>query len=255
MKGVLRLLPTVVLEAVMTLGVRLCACLVQAWRWTARGWGRSMGVRGTAVVLAALVLAVLSTMTVDRPVALAMQTADAGLLSVMELVTQLGDSAGYITGGILMGLLFWWLERAYPALGARWRFALWSRRSAYFAATVIVSGLLSILLKYVFGRPRPRMLFREELYGFQPFTLDTSADFASFPSGHSTTIWSVAIALILIFRRRAWIMLPLALLVSSTRVVLTDHYIGDVIAGAVLGGVTAILLLPVFRIGTDRGGA
>jgi membrane-associated phospholipid phosphatase len=39
-----------------------------------------------------------------------------------------------------------------------------------------------------------------------------------------------------------------ALAVALTRVVLTDHYVGDVIAGAILGSLTALALRPVFGI-------
>lgn len=248
MKAALRLLPGAALDAAIDAVVALGVALALGTRGLGRWWGRSFGVRATAASAGGAVLATASTVTIDRPIAEQFRALDPGWKAVAELVTQLGDSAGYIVGGVVLAVLLWWAERAGPRLGARWRFGLWARRSAFFAAAVALSGVLSILLKNLFGRPRPRMWFDEQLAAFQPFTIDTSSDFASFPSGHATTIWTVAFALILISRRSAWVMLPLALAVSATRVVLNDHFVGDIIAGAILGGLTALALKPVFRI-------
>lgn len=252
MRVVLRMLPGVVLDAAVGALLGLAAGLVQVGRRLVAWWRRSFGRRATIAVGVATVLAVASILVVDRPVAEAFRHLDPDLRAIAELVTQFGDSAGYIVAGVVLTVLLWWVERSNPALGARWRLGLWTRRAAFFAATVIASGLLSILLKNLFGRPRPRMWFHEELFAFQPFTFDTSANFASFPSGHATTAWAVAFALVLIFGRRAWVLLPVALVVSTTRVLLTNHYIGDVIGGAILGGLTALALAPLFGIGDRR---
>ncbi|MEZ5670254.1 MAG: phosphatase PAP2 family protein [Alphaproteobacteria bacterium] len=254
MRPAIRLLPGLVADAVATAAVRGVAGTVLAWRRAAAWWQAEIGRHVAPAVWAALALTVVAILAIDRPVAEAVRQIDPDLRAVLEVVTQLGDSAGYIVGGIVLALVLWVVERARPDLGARWRLALWSRRSAYFAACVVVSGLASILLKIVFGRPRPRMWFGEELFAFHPFTIDTSSDFASIPSGHSTTIWSVAVALLVLFgvRRVGWAVVPVALAVSATRVLLTDHFVGDVIAGAALGGLTAVLLAPPFRVGRGR---
>jgi len=66
----------------------------------------------------------------------------------------------------------------------------------------------------------------------------------SFPSNHSTIAAAAAIGLALAWRRLAPWVLPLALLMGFSRVYVGAHYPHDVLAGLVLGSVTAWL---VFR--------
>ncbi|GAA2755937.1 phosphatase PAP2 family protein [Actinopolymorpha rutila] len=64
----------------------------------------------------------------------------------------------------------------------------------------------------------------------------------SFPSNHATIAAAAAVALVLAWRRLAWLVVPLALLLGSTRVYLGVHYPHDVAAGLLLGGGVALLL-------------
>ena len=77
----------------------------------------------------------------------------------------------------------------------------------------------------------------------------------SFPSGHATTICSLALALSLLYPRLRWIWIVIALLVSMSRVVIGAHYVSDVIMGAYVGIFTAFLLWkkPLF-IKSIKGG-
>jgi undecaprenyl-diphosphatase len=66
-------------------------------------------------------------------------------------------------------------------------------------------------------------------------------DYASFPSGHATTAFAAAIAIGLIWPRlRVWLW-TYALIIAVSRVVILAHYTSDVIAGAVVGVVGALL--------------
>jgi membrane-associated phospholipid phosphatase len=64
----------------------------------------------------------------------------------------------------------------------------------------------------------------------------------SFPSNHATIAAAAAVALVLAWRRLAWFVVPLALLLGLTRVYLGMHYPHDVAAGLLLGGLVALLL-------------
>ncbi|CAG9622441.1 phosphatase PAP2 family protein [Sutcliffiella rhizosphaerae] len=63
----------------------------------------------------------------------------------------------------------------------------------------------------------------------------------SFPSGHTTAIFSVITPLILSFPVLAFILIPLALLVGISRIYLGLHYPSDVAAGMILGSGTGVL--------------
>ena len=58
----------------------------------------------------------------------------------------------------------------------------------------------------------------------------------SFPSGHAANNMAVAVVLILFFPRRGWLYLPVALLISYSRVYTGSHWPLDVLAGMILGG-------------------
>lgn len=62
----------------------------------------------------------------------------------------------------------------------------------------------------------------------------------SFPSGHTTAIFSVTIPFILAAPGLAFILGPIAFLVAISRIYLGLHYPSDVLAGAVIGTSVAV---------------
>jgi len=74
-------------------------------------------------------------------------------------------------------------------------------------------------------------------------------DSYSFPSGHATTSFGMAYMLAL-FYPVPWVQLSVyaaATLIGFSRVYLAEHYPSDVIFGAILGTVIAVLLVPLVR--------
>lgn len=57
----------------------------------------------------------------------------------------------------------------------------------------------------------------------------------SFPSGHTLHAVSFALQASVHFPQLAWVLIPLALTIAASRVVLGLHYPTDVLAGAILG--------------------
>jgi len=98
---------------------------------------------------------------------------------------------------------------------------------------MLISGLAVVASKVVIGRFRPRYLFEDGTYGFDPFNFSFGMN--CFPSGHSQAIWSAMIALWFIFPKYRWQCVAAAAVVSSTRFLLTVHYLGDVIMGSFVG--------------------
>ena len=104
----------------------------------------------------------------------------------------------------------------------------------------LLSGVIHHAIKIVLGRYRPRYLFSENWYGINPLNINIAHN--SFPSGHTQTIFAITIGLTLLYPRLGIFLVPLAVSVGISRVVLIAHYPSDVLFGAYLGMATAILV-------------
>jgi membrane-associated phospholipid phosphatase len=108
-----------------------------------------------------------------------------------------------------------------------------------------ISAIITQVLKrFVFaGEHRPAM-FREQLAGMPWVEGVELHHHFSFPSGHSTAAWAMCLALAVMIGRSSW-SLALALLASIlafSRVYLSQHFTQDVIAGAVIGVLTGLVV-------------
>ncbi len=128
-------------------------------------------------------------------------------------------------------------------------------QSLYLFITVAISGLMCDILKLFFGRPRPQLYLHQHLEHFTFFGPHAGrmANYTSFPSGHATTIAAVAIAVALLWRRWRMPMLLLMLTVSAARVLLLRHFVSDVIAGMLLGGLSSFVLYQWFYLRWQTG--
>ena len=117
-------------------------------------------------------------------------------------------------------------------------------------ASVVISTLLAQFLK--------RIVFPEELRPIAYLSDQFPIHFVegvklnrlySFPSGHSTAAFTMALILAYIINKRSWsIILPLiALLAGYSRVYLAQHFPTDVLAGMCLGIISTILSLMIHR--------
>lgn len=107
--------------------------------------------------------------------------------------------------------------------------------SARMAVTALVGVLVYKLLKSRMVRQRPFVLHAGIHSATPPL------DRYSFPSGHTLHAVSFTIIASAYFPVLAWALVPFALLVAASRVVLGLHYPSDVLAGAALGGLLAAL--------------
>jgi membrane-associated phospholipid phosphatase len=105
--------------------------------------------------------------------------------------------------------------------------------AAFIFVSVAGTGLAASLIKNVIGRARPKLFDAVGSFHFQPFSFHS--DFASFPSGHATTIFALATALALLWPRAAIALYTAAVWVALSRVLVGAHYLSDVIAGGALG--------------------
>ena len=152
----------------------------------------------------------------------------ASWMGIWDIITLAGQSEWYLVGGLAAFLVFRSRRRKLSLAGL------------FIFMTVALSGLAADLLKLLFGRARPLLLFDHGTYGFGWFRY--VHEWTSFPSGHSATALSVAVALWLLQTRFRLLFLAGGLLVAASRVVLCQHYLSDVLAGSMLGAATSILL-------------
>src|SRR5207237_3662341 len=107
--------------------------------------------------------------------------------------------------------------------------------------TVAVADWSAIGLKALIDRPRPPLRYA------QPKTLVAVPHDASFPSGHAATSFAAATVLSFSCPRLAPVFYLLATAVAFSRVYVGVHYPLDVIGGAALGTLVALLTIYVVR--------
>jgi lipid A 4'-phosphatase len=208
------------------------------WRRLAARLGVARAGWAVYAMLSSLAV-VVSVAYLDRPAALYFHGSSAQVVAIFRVVTRFGDSAYYLIGSAALMLVLW--------LGSRLGGRDWGARLGAFAAaplflfvSIAASGLIADLLKVIFGRARPKLLFASDTFGFDWW--GTTADFFSFPSGHATTAVAIAAALYCLWPRFLPLYVSFAALVSLSRLVLGAHYISDLVGAAFVALATVACL-------------
>lgn len=129
-----------------------------------------------------------------------------------------------------------------PRLRGRARGALiaLSTRVAFVFFAVLVSVLAAELLKGTVGRARPFVGGEANAFNYSHFAW--SEGYASFPSSHAVTAFALAFAVAALWPRLRGVMIVYALVIAASRLVLLAHHPSDVVAGAILGVLGAMLV-------------
>jgi membrane-associated phospholipid phosphatase len=123
-------------------------------------------------------------------------------------------------------------------------FFYFKRKQSGFALlySFLISGLAAQLIKNLVNSPRPKLYFEAGTYlnFVDGVTLTGSS---SFPSGHTATAFAIATVLVLMMKNKDWqiFILMAALLVGYSRIYLAQHFLLDVIVGALLGTISGIV--------------
>lgn len=139
------------------------------------------------------------------------------MLFPINYITLLGKWIIYVALFLFGALYFRWLDT-----NKTYEFRCW-----FLFLSVLVANLVCLILKIIFGRARPDMLFMYQEFGFYGFSLNKN--YWSFPSGHTTTVISVAVGIGTLFPRYFVWAISIALLIAATRVLLYFHYLSDVL--------------------------
>jgi len=127
-------------------------------------------------------------------------------------------------------------------------------RIGFLFAAIALPGLFVAIVKRLIGRARPLVGGHIDPYLFHPFGWET--DYASLPSGHATTAFSILVAFGSLFPRARTILWLYALAIAVSRVMVNAHNVTDVFAGAVVGTVGALMVRRWFaqrRLGFSIG--
>jgi undecaprenyl-diphosphatase len=115
----------------------------------------------------------------------------------------------------------------------------WKQRIYFFSLAilpVILSrGIITEAIRFFYERPRPFLFF-----DIQP--LIDHASTGSFPSGHAAAFFALALAVFYLNRQWGRRFLALVLLMGLARIFVGVHWPLDILAGAIIGLLSAFLI-------------
>jgi membrane-associated phospholipid phosphatase len=113
-------------------------------------------------------------------------------------------------------------------------------RLQFLFLAVLVPVLIGEVIKWSVGRGRPFAGGDANVFNFSHFA--GTAAYSSFPSGHSITAAALAFGVAALWPKARPAMVAYVLVILATRLVLLAHHPSDVVAGALLGVICAMLV-------------
>jgi undecaprenyl-diphosphatase len=155
----------------------------------------------------------------------------AGRNDVLDGLGRLLVNEYFLTTTMALILVIFWFEGRDQDQRARNQRAILRAIIALFIANIILK-----LCNLIYFRPRPFDSHEVNLLFYRPWD-------SSFPSNPATVGFSIATAMWLYNRRLGTLLLVLATLFGLSRIYCGVHYPSDVIAGALLGALSAYLVV------------
>lgn len=198
----------------------------------------------TLAAVLCTILLVLMAGGIDPAISRFIRTLDESIIGFFRVVTIAGEARWYLISlALVVPILFAIRTRVHRAgLGRVIEWGAWTL--VFLFAAVAVSGLAVNLIKFIIGRGRPKLLARDDFYGFEPFNI--SADYYSFPSGHAATFMALAVAFGFLLPRWRGALFAFGFFLAFSRVMVNAHYLSDVIGGTVIAVMTTTWLRTVF---------
>lgn len=140
----------------------------------------------------------------------------------------------------------WLMLGAAVALVAAWWWGRrdWMRVLCVMMVAASIAGLSADILRGLTGRTRPSAPVVQGWHGVRSEArwLIFNHAYNSFPSGHTTAAMGFALPLFLWRRRAGLVVFPFVVLVAAARISVGAHHLSDVLAGAALGSLVALLI-------------
>lgn len=166
--------------------------------------------------------------------------------SLFESINGLAGRS-HAVDAIMIGIARFAPEVYALSLAALW--LTWKQKYQRAALLAAISALVALglgqIVGHIFPRERPYLAHHVAL-------LITHSPDTSFPSDHTTLAFAIAIAVWKFHRRAGIALFVFGLLVAFARVFVGAHYPGDVVGGAVLGGITSVLVLALAERSAGR---
>ncbi|MCX6077280.1 MAG: phosphatase PAP2 family protein [Campylobacterales bacterium] len=167
-----------------------------------------------------------------------------------DFISIFGESHWYLASAII-GFTFFRFVKKNELFAQRFLFLLYIN---------LFSGLISLVLKNLFGRIRPwglrdggdaygfllfqnfdRGLIEKMKYHFTTLT-DAPTTYSSFPSGHTTTLFAVFTYLSILFPKYFYLWLGIATVLACSRLLANDHFVSDIFAGIIVGTLSTLFI-------------
>jgi membrane-associated phospholipid phosphatase len=212
---------------------------------------RQLTSRTAIALVVGAVLTVVCYWWVDRPVARFVHDHRLLPAELWRWAPMIASYLNLVAGLAVLGVVLWRIRKP----GGRLQTVLLA-----ISLNLVLTTVLKQLLKWGFGRYWPEnwetdipTLIGSEAYGFHPFHYGDA--YESFPSGHAAAICAILSILWLSYPRWRWRYVMVGAAVCSALVGMNYHFVGDVIAGGILGSLTGVWMTHVFRLNGPKSEA
>ncbi len=197
-----------------------------------------------------LFLIFISYFFIDKTVAKYFITNKETFETLGDFISIWGESHWYFATAIIGFIIFKFIKKT----------ELFAQRFLFLLYINLFSGLISLVLKNIFGRIRPWGL-REggDTYGFLLFQnfemgfiekmkhhfftlINAPTTYSSFPSGHTTTVFAAFTYLCILFPKYFYLWLSIATILVFGRILDSDHFVSDIFAGIIVGTLSAMFI-------------